>query len=406
MNGYQDYMDRILVSKELHNKIMHKMITTVPRRFPVHRYLAAAACMMIVLAAAWAHLQSPAGPGKTALHFNQAGKMAAADKRHIPGYFTQELSPGESAALFGDTRPLVWDNYTVNASAGFSGEGVLCEAVIICEDKNSGRRIRFFMADNLDPIHDFIYLAPPEVSDVNGTPVLAGYWTNPSRPEETIHYCSFNYGETEYYLEITGGENNEIILTGLVNRITAGDRVDLSKITPDAIPEWRDEVLTLRQAQADPVFGAYVPLNVPAGFSFQTARRLIGQNQDGLNVTYENGMRYISLAIARRSEDSDARIVDLRRRETYDLALYPVPRANSVPDELRTIVANPVFLAEELTPEAVNARAYQIDDAGDDNTGFRMRFGVSFGETVVTIDVKGAWPADIFALIKDMSKAG
>jgi len=398
MKGYRDYMDKIAADAELHARIMGKINNPVRRRFPIQGYLAAA-CVVVALSIALAYRHLPAGPHPAALSFNRAAGAADAAKSYLPGYFTQELTRDELLGLFGGAQPLNWPEYTVEASAGFSGTGVLDTVTIICTDKTTGQRISLLLADSLSSIPDYLYPDPPVSSEVGGISVLAGCWPNPATGEAT-YYGSFTLGETAYYIESTGDEQAKAELTGLVNRLAGGPAANLSQITPTAIPQWREEELTLAQAQADPEFGAYVPRRVPSGFVLQTARRSISQNRDDLSVNYENGMRYIFLTIERKSEATGALTADLRRPETYDLSLYPIPRAASVPAELRAIVDNPVFAVEDLTLEAVRARAYQIDDAGDDNTGYRMRFSVLFGAVVVEFNIKGAWPEEIFELVK------
>ena len=48
-------------------------------------------------------------------------------------------------------------------------------------------------------------------------------------------------------------------------------------------------------------------------------------------------------------ERDKARITSVADTENYDLALYPIPRGDSVPEELWEIVDRPIFLFEELT---------------------------------------------------------
>ena len=87
--------------------------------------------------------------------------------------------------------------------------------------------------------------------------------------------------------------------------------------------------------------------------------------------------------------------------ENYDLTLYSIPRASSVPDELREIVDNPIFYAEDLTMEAVWARAYKAEESGDSN-GWRMKFSVKYDDTVVEIRSKGVDPEWIYQLLVDL----
>ncbi len=75
-------------------------------------------------------------------------------------------------------------------------------------------------------------------------------------------------------------------------------------------------------------------------------------------------------------ENDKARLTSVGETQNYDLALYPIPRGDSVPDELRIIVNNPIFLIEELSLGVVQTRAYEVSDAGDE-PGYRMRLNLT-----------------------------
>lgn len=91
------------------------------------------------------------------------------------------------------------------------------------------------------------------------------------------------------------------------------------------------------------------------------------------------------------NEQDAHRLTSVNEKENYDLSLCPIPRADSVPDELREIVNDPIFEAEELTLEAVYCRAYKVDDAGDTD-GWRMKFSVKYGDVIVSVSAKGVEP--------------
>lgn len=168
-----------------------------------------------------------------------------------------------------------------------------------------------------------------------------------------------------------------------------------------AYPMRSDLELSLAQAQADPDFGGYVPQRAPSNLVFESSRRTQNQDRDRLSVMYADGMRYVQLIISRLTEEDEGRIVDVNCPETYDLSRYPIPRADSVPAQLRKVVDNPVFRAEELTLAIVKSRAYTVDDVGD-VSGYRMRFSVLYGDVVVKVSVKGAEPEDIFGLLEEL----
>ena len=109
--------------------------------------------------------------------------------------------------------------------------------------------------------------------------------------------------------------------------------------------------------------------------------------------------------ISRFTEEDAERLVIPAERERYDLSLYPIPRAQSVPDELRQVVNHPVFDAEDLTPELVQARAERLQDAGDTD-GWRMTFSVRYGDYLVSVRSKGVTPQWLYRQLSSIPKKG
>ncbi len=133
--------------------------------------------------------------------------------------------------------------------------------------------------------------------------------------------------------------------------------------------------------------GAFLPSELPEGFSFTSA----SSSDYGYSVIWSRGLEDLDWDIRDYKETDAHRITDVADTKNYDLSFYPIPRAESVPEELTEIVNNPIFRAEDLTQEAVCARAYKIDDAND-STGYRMHFSVLYGTKVVTVTSKGISP--------------
>jgi len=109
----------------------------------------------------------------------------------------------------------------------------------------------------------------------------------------------------------------------------------------------------------------------------------------------------LSWVVTPYTEEDVPRLTSVDDKKNYDLSLYPIPRADSVPDELREIVDNPIFSAEELTLEAVYCRAYKVDDAGDTD-GWRMIFSVKYGDVIVSVSTKGVEPEWLYQQIVDL----
>ncbi len=133
--------------------------------------------------------------------------------------------------------------------------------------------------------------------------------------------------------------------------------------------------------------GNLLPDESPAGFWFEEAFESDGV----IYVRWARGLEELTWRIRDFRETDESRVAAVTDTKNYDLSLYPIPRAESVPDTLREIVNDPIFLCEELTPDAVYARAYRVAEQGDTN-GYRMQFSVKYGEKLVVISAKGVSP--------------
>ncbi|NLF80418.1 MAG: hypothetical protein GX572_04405 [Clostridia bacterium] len=162
------------------------------------------------------------------------------------------------------------------------------------------------------------------------------------------------------------------------------------------------EQIDVVAAYGDVDFAAYLPRNLPADFAFESAYRL-STGEQFLSVLWSKGMAEIHWRVAALTRDDRARITSVAETQNYDLALYPAPRADSVPSALREIVTDPIFHSEELTLAVVEARVDPSGDAGD-ITGCRLRFGVAYGEILVEISVKGATAAEVFEMLRHINK--
>ena len=169
----------------------------------------------------------------------------------------------------------------------------------------------------------------------------------------------------------------------------------LSAFTPVAIPEWFDRTLTHAQALSDETFGGLMPPATPQGFAAESIRRFKNQQNDWLSGLWTKDMDQLTWKVTFFTEADEARVTSVAETKNYDLSLYPIPRAESVPEELREIVNDPIFLAEELTLDAVQKRAYTAGEAGD-SQGPRLNFSLRVGEYLISVRGKGVDPRWIF----------
>lgn len=377
-----------------------------------HRWTAAAACLAIAVAAAVSAprlfpgtsappdfsqtpVQSdPGGSGQTdapptpwTIYFNDAEPVPQAYRAYIQGIFTEELRDSQIAALTPQTLP---DDMTCSGYAVFDTRGELLDVVM---EISGAAPVTVSLSDDS---FGACYLpgdAKPSVCGsveytvcqytVDDTVTLAAY-TNLNGL-----WVHFRTDTAPARLEQAKADFRRVLEHFACYE---DGRPDLSAITPEKIPELTDEVFdTLAQAQAEPDFGRYLPAELPAGFAESSIRRFRFGDADYLSALWSKGLNDLSWVVSPFTEEDARRLTGVDELENYDLSLYPIPRAESVPEELREIVDDPIFAAEELTPEAVSRRAYRVNDAGDSN-GWRMRFSVRYGDVVVSVSSKGVSP--------------
>ncbi len=432
MKAYNEYMDNLSVSETLHQKLVSCVGNAKSKHPPVmfRRYAVAFICLAVVLYGIFAIPQSiqqnilpapednpsvllpgsitptPGASSKYTLYFNKADAQTSAANIAIPGHFWQELTEDELKAVF----PALVNTHSLTATANFKSDENGAELFNIDANAVSASSLKSYI--QISPgevVLDYGFDSEPKASDVLGTAVTAGYFEskpNSNGQRMVLYFASFKLSGVAYYVELGGAEakkealKNEI--SELIGLLIEGGAADLAVFHP-VIPELRSDRLNLEDARAEADFGAYIPVSIPAGFVFEDALRYKNQINDTLFVHWTKGMGYIEWHISRLKENDKARSTSVADTKNYNLSFYPVPFSESVPDELREIVNNPIFSIDELTLEAVQARAYEVSDAGDE-PGQRMRFSVLYGDVLVELSVKGASPEAIFELLQQIEK--
>lgn len=173
----------------------------------------------------------------------------------------------------------------------------------------------------------------------------------------------------------------------------------LELVKPEEIPEYINEELSHREAMENEAFGAYVPENGPDGFDETYFHYSKWGNIHGLNAHWYRGLDSFDIYIGAFTEADKIRVTSVKDTKNYDLSLYPIPRAESVPEELWQMVNDPIFEIEDLTLEAVKLRTYYIEDAGDTD-GPRMDFSVKYGDVLVRVIAKGVEPEWVYECLK------
>ena len=335
------------------------------------------------------------------IHFNEATSVLSASRAYIQGYFTEGLNDADLEALEPGMR---FGYMTYSGYAGFDQDGNLLDVIMT---------VTTSMPDNPVTVSITDYSFGPGY-------VLPG--------EEVVSVCE----KVEYKVyQYEFGNTVTLAADAIINDLyfhfsmdtTRGNleqakadfqcvlecfayyeegKPDLSAIVPEEIPELTEVIFnTLSEAQAESDFGQYLPSELPDGFGDAIIRRFKFKDSNYLSGMWSRGMDDLTWVVEPYSKDDAHRLTSVDDKENYDLSLYPIPRADSVPDDLRDIVNDPIFEAEELTLETVYCRAYKVNDAGDTD-GWRMKFSVKYGDVIISVSTKGIEPDWVYQQLKSL----
>lgn len=339
-------------------------------------------------------------------HYNEAAAVAI-ERIYIPRYFEEELSGQELLAVL----PKNEEGLEIYGKAGFDGEGELLMVNLTVMTGRPCREIAVTMSDVGYALSCFAAWSPFGESET----VTSQY----NGVEYTLYRCSYDDGATtalEASMSVgdcrfvfsmdTATEELEQAKEAFEQVLTAFSKYtdgmpDLSAITPEEIPESMDEKISMTEAQAVPVFGEYFLNNVPEGYREENIRRYKDKWNDYLSGLWSKGYSDISWKVHFYTEEDAPQLTKVSETERYDLELYPIPRADSVPVELQGVVDNPIFTIEDLTLDAVWKRAYNAEDESDE---WRMTFSVKYEDILVEVSTEGVTPEWLYEELKGICK--
>lgn len=327
------------------------------------------------------------------LFYNETDKTVGSLLK-IPGHFWQELSDTEKRSIFGKLA----DKYTITATANFSKEN---ESIQLFDIK-ANVKFKNDISINLTTSHKQIYncyvLSKESIrtTEINGITVISGIYKTESSATQTF-FAELNIDNVNYFAEMTSTKENEPYFSQFINELTLNKNANLTIIVPVA-PELKDEKLTLEGAYADSVFGSYIPKSIPAEYKFESSRRFINQEYNYLSILWCCGLNDISFRVGYATDYDKKNITAVEEVKNYDLSLYPIPRGESVPEELWEIVQSPVFKAEELSEEVIAKRVTEHNEDG--KAVKKINFSLIFdNDIVITVSTADLEPKEVYEML-------
>ena len=326
------------------------------------------------------------------VHFNTVTGMLDAARRYIPGYFTEELSAEDLEALEPGMR-IEYMQYS--GHAGFDGDGNLIDIYLNVTTSIPDSDVSILISEN-GITRDYVMdMVEPVLSVCEKVEYKVYQWDNGNGQVTLAADAEINGYSFAFTMQTSTQDAKQAKedFTRVLECFAyyAEGKPDLSAVVADEIPEWYDKSLSHQDALNDSDFGAFMLREIPSGFVAESIRRYKDQTEDYLSGLWTSGYDELRWKVYAISEADEGRLTSVADIENYDLSLYPIPRASSVPDDLREIVDNPIFDADELTIDVVWTRAYSTGEAGDSD-GWRMAFSVRYGDTIVEVRTKGAEP--------------
>lgn len=409
-------------------------LRTAPRKKTVshNQWLALAACLCLLCIGAW-RLQKPSAspqpiaqmiqastspsernrePVQTITptqkvelwtpYYNEASRVTYALRQDIC-LFSAELSKDEVLSFLPFQIP-EW--FSPEGYGVFYGEGLLRHICLTGNTSLSESPITITIGSEA-PFSCYMPVdITPQFSYCNGVQFLVSRCNAPDGSvalygETKLNDCYYTFSLQGTQDTIAQNEADFVMILEAYSESEISPE-DLAAIKPREIPEIFDKTLSLKEALALEPYGSYFLAEIPAGYEEESIHHYQDPYTAYLSGLWTRGYDELSWRVSELSEEDKRRLTHAENTERYDLSLYPIPRADSVPEELREVVDNPIFYAEELTAELIWRRAYKSGEQGDSN-GWRMSFSVLYGDMIIKVRSKGVDPDWLYKQLREIT---
>jgi len=321
------------------------------------------------------------------LYFNNVNSQIA-DNLYIEGHFWKELTSLQAEKLL----PNIAKKYQIDGTVNYSHTDESTSLFSVNTRFNAnGKDVKITIAPN-EVVKCYLIQGKPVLSEIEGVKIEAGIFTtdkNSKGEQNYIYHADFKIDYVAYYVEYSGKEADKEFFTNIIADIILGGKAGLSILDNPTVPELRDDKLTENEAYAETDFGAYL-LKVPNIYLFNDAIRFINQDNDYLIASWSHGYDDISIKISKLKEQDKDRIVSVQDKELYDMSLYPIPWADSMPRGTRKIIENPIFKIEDLTIDILKMRGYIRSETNDPSgNSANMRFSVLYDGILIEVSTEG-----------------
>jgi len=298
--------------------------------------------------------------------------------------------------------PLFWEGYSLSAQAVYDGKGDLWQVSIFGDAGGTDSFTLLLAPEHLPPtciVH--AYAAVTEVRGVEVSGWMTHYDRNGDGVEEYVYETSLlSHGVGLRFQSVSHNEN--ALPPSLVNWATYADGgLSLDHLlTSESIPDWRKtEFTTLSEARQEEPFAPYLPENYPFPYGeFYSYLNYQERSCNMLHIRWSLGYDDVEIDIhlPESGEAPSIPLADPDNPASYDVRLYEIPWADTVPQEYQADFYKPVFRAEEMSLAIIEARMTEKDTGG-----FSCRFCVLHENGVlVSYSCSGLTATEIWSLVE------
>lgn len=440
MRYYHLYMDRQCISQEKHRELLN--LTPGRRRGSVRPWMggaALAACALLAVgvwrfaavprspAASAGQLAADAvipgikdtyGPGEVppepvnpaqlplmpAVEYPEAAPLGLDGARMwVRGSFQVELDRGEILKILwnGEDKPeapwmLFWGGFDLEGRALYRPDGSLAE-VYLWGSLEGEEKFSITLAPEGIPFSCYGMEGGAE-SQVRGVTVSSWRYDG----SYSLTFLANGVGVSASFLNC----QDSLPADAFLNWCTYEDGgLSLDHLlTADHVPEWREEEFSsLSQARQEEEFAPYLPREDIPGYGEFSGRLTYQEGYEhSLSARWSRGYSDVTITVSLpQGEARRDKTVDVDDPAGYDVRLYEIPWADSVPEEYFDTFHAPVFRAADMSREVVEARACTVEDRGDVD-GPRMSFSVLHPEgALVRYSAKGLSVDQMWALVEE-----
>lgn len=324
---------------------------------------------------------------------DEIDQFVESEKIHIEGHFWEILTEVQNAEFFPELIN-VFDIYT---SAHYSKIEDDIKLVHIVSEliTSDGESIEILISPN---DLNALYYDKLLLTKVNEIDIYTGYYPHVHNNKISC-IAKFQLGNM-YYSITSYDASNTVGVEKVVTSLMKMNVLDLSVLNPIPPKRLVNESLTLEEAYKDKEFGKFVPQELPHGYIFQGIDRMVNQEYNLMSIYLTNGIRYFHWRISELREEEKQRITSVDITENYELKQYPLPWFDTVPEERREIIENPIFIIDELSLEVIERRCYK--EGFEEELGGRMHFSVLYGNVLVEINAEGISSDVIYKMLLDV----